>query len=1012
MHRTLMILLTVTLSLFGDPHPPDRTDPCKVAIENPVVSPQKAEAVCREVGIVEALQRDYCRASWYYLFAGERGYKYVVRQLSRLCADKKQYAPIAHAFVLDGNLSQAKRHYKSWLEHYHAKEEIERLYGAVHSEFAGMKRLYPGKSRLIEQGERVFQSFWEEEIRRRKEAKALQRKIYSCLYVVPHSTYRKRAPGIIGDPSNAKAVCETFLGEGSSRRMAQKVVFASLLDQNLSHRVAVLADRFFRPSDLRDDIHLRKRAGELHIYAKAITKGCTLCKKLKTMWQNYAVGRMLKQSKSYLPCILAYRHNTKSVREVCSQKGAEALSQQRYAIAFWMYSFAQESDRFHQTLAYRKANYDLVRSVREHLTSLYGIPKEKIEKIEKSFDPVKEIAQTYQDSYCLYAIDQHFDAKRREAICYRETFGKEASDLDDLLFVYDTNLTQEAIEVLVAKAIRNKTFHQLQYDRDGLERELEDPDRSKLSKRMREHLLPVIRNFYARLASFDDALDYYRKYEQTYKPEASVKLLRKVLALEEESPYRSMARMATLYTAMGYAYESLEEHNRSIACYHDALSIYRHNTEIENRSAEVWEYLSDLYHAMGDERRAIASIDKALDAIERERYVERARLWRKRAEAWMARFKKERLEHQIEEAIADLYRVIDLGRANDMIYALEYEPYHALSRAYRLLKRDKEEFIYAVESMERFLKHYYINFEKLSVRERVHYFGKRLPQMERILVLGERLHRRYSPRIGATSYRTAYNSWIEMKNAYFTHSNLIARYGAVTQVSDYRERAQRLSPLRSATETMYGSLLKGGSFKTYKEKMADIRQLYRTTAPVLLMEAVDRFRLRHQEVDIEKLTRELKEDQLYLDFVALKDRYCLFVIDRNATVTLTQYDANVSREIDALTEKAEGYLAQINDTDEVNCTVPLQHLKETMEELTALLIPQPLAQRLQGKKALVISPDGALWRVPFGVLRDQAGHGSLMDRYTIGYTPSVAVFMNEKAKGKPGIVVAIPGVGE
>lgn len=1015
MHRSVMILLMVIASLYGDAGEAETTDLCKAAIENPNIAHNKAEALCRELALSSALERSYSRAAWYDLFTGEGGYRQTIGLLSHFSLKTKDRPTIAYAYLLDGNLSQAVSAYGVWLEHAYPKVPLEGGDRFIHSDLGVLKEYYPDKSALITKGDRAFKALWEKEIKKHNEKKALQKKIYSCLYVVPYSSYRKRAPKIIGDLSNAKADCDTFLAEKGERRMAQKLAFASLIDQNLSRRVVSLADSYFRQSDLQDTLHLRKRVEELYSYTRAVTRGCTICKKLKRVWKSYAIDRILKQNSAYASCFEAYQNHTDGAGEVCRQKGAEALKRRHYAIAFWLYGFGSAGDRFYQTLAYEKGKADLVGLVGERLTSVYGIPKEKIAKVRKGFKPLRGVEQTYQGSYCLYAIDRHFEKKKREAICYNELFQKEAMDLDDLLLVYDTNLTQEAIERVVAEAIRHETFSELQHDRESLKREIKNPALTKLNKRLRAHLLSVIRRFDRRLAAFDDELDYYRQYEQRGDWNVSLKLLQKIVPLEEQSPCKSAARMATLYTAMGYAYEKLGEHNRSIVYYRNALSIYHDTPVIEDKSAEVWEYLSDLYHAAGDEHRAISYIDQALNAIGRERYPERARLLVKRAEAEMAAHQKERSSHTIEDAIRDLYRVVDLSQSEEITFTMAYEPYNALSHAYRLQQQPKEEFIYAVEAMERFLKNYYIHFGELSVREKEHYFRERLPQMERILQLAEGLRKAYTPRIGAAACRSACNSWIEMKNAYFTHSSVISRYGAVTQAPDYRVRAESLSPLRSESEALYAALLKGGEFEAYREKMADIRKTYRTVAPILLMEAIDRFRLRHQEVDVDRLAKYLREDQLYLDFVALEDRYALFVIDHNATVTLIAYDANKSREIDTLAQNIVQGLTRFNQiraVDEANLTTLRHTLKARTAQLARVLIPHSLTQRLQGKRSLVISPDGRLWHLPFGLLYDPKECDFMMDRYRIEYAPSVAVFVNEKAKAKPNVVVAIPGVGE
>lgn len=54
------------------------------------------------------------------------------------------------------------------------------------------------------------------------------------------------------------------------------------------------------------------------------------------------------------------------------------------------------------------------------------------------------------------------------------------------------------------------------------------------------------------------------------------------------------------------------------------------------------------------------------------------------------------------------------------------------------------------------------------------------------------------------------------------------------------------------------------------------------------------------------------------------------------------------------------------------------------------VLVEPTSELLQGKTRLVISPDGALWRIPFEVLI--VGNGSLVKNFAITYAPSAPIF--------------------
>ncbi len=60
---------------------------------------------------------------------------------------------------------------------------------------------------------------------------------------------------------------------------------------------------------------------------------------------------------------------------------------------------------------------------------------------------------------------------------------------------------------------------------------------------------------------------------------------------------------------------------------------------------------------------------------------------------------------------------------------------------------------------------------------------------------------------------------------------------------------------------------------------------------------------------------------------------------------------------------------------------------------------QPLAARLQGRRKLIVSPDGALAQLPFDLLPlDARGGGRLIDRLDLHYTQSLSVYAAKKAR--------------
>ena len=102
-----------------------------------------------------------------------------------------------------------------------------------------------------------------------------------------------------------------------------------------------------------------------------------------------------------------------------------------------------------------------------------------------------------------------------------------------------------------------------------------------------------------------------------------------------------------------------------------------------------------------------------------------------------------------------------------------------------------------------------------------------------------------------------------------------------------------------------------------------------------------------------------------------------------------------------LTRRAETFQHQIASRD--------FGVAEGARALYALLLA-PFGDRLAGKTALIVVPDGVLWSVPFQALMDS--HGYLIERMAISYTPSLAVLREIRSLPKLTGVRTVMAMGK
>jgi CHAT domain-containing protein/lipopolysaccharide biosynthesis regulator YciM len=120
-------------------------------------------------------------------------------------------------------------------------------------------------------------------------------------------------------------------------------------------------------------------------------------------------------------------------------------------------------------------------------------------------------------------------------------------------------------------------------------------------------------------------------------------------------------------------------------------------------------------------------------------------------------------------------------------------------------------------------------------------------------------------------------------------------------------------------------------------------------------------------------------DTALLEFIVADQKTYLFVLTRSATVRVSVYPLEIKQQ--DLADRVGRFRQMLSASD--------NRFPKPARELYDLLI-KPAAAQFQGKTRLLIVPDGALWELPFQVLRTPRNR-YLIDDHTISYAPSLTV---------------------
>ncbi|NEW60116.1 CHAT domain-containing protein, partial [Sulfurovum sp. bin170] len=134
-------------------------------------------------------------------------------------------------------------------------------------------------------------------------------------------------------------------------------------------------------------------------------------------------------------------------------------------------------------------------------------------------------------------------------------------------------------------------------------------------------------------------------------------------------------------------------------------------------------------------------------------------------------------------------------------------------------------------------------------------------------------------------------------------------------------------------------------------------------------------------------SKQLKKDELYIDYAKTEKEYYIFTIDSSSNVNFIAIDKNSSKEIDGYIKAFRANIDMIVKDTKL-ATQKSKHSKEILSKLYQATIQKPLGDILKEKSSLIISTDGALRAMPFEAMYDTQDQKYLIEQKNIRYISS------------------------
>lgn len=474
------------------------------------------------------------------------------------------------------------------------------------------------------------------------------------------------------------------------------------------------------------------------------------------------------------------------------------------------------------------------------------------------------------------------------------------------------------------------------------------------------------------------------------------------------------------YNNIGQIYEFLEDFERSEDFYKKALKIFKYKLgKSHPLIANTFSNLGNLYYTMGENTKSLEKHKEALkmreDIYKKKEHIDMAisynalgllyyddgnysaslNYYTRTLEIGTRLLGEDNIAHApTYGSLGTLYK--KLGDKNKALYfykkALKLEErilgkqhsnlavtYNSLSLLYFSERKNKKAYEYIKKAFKIFIMNINQNFTILDSKQKENYLKEHAYKFSNLL---------YLTSLAKEDVIFTINSWLRYKGTIFDSENILSMLDSNNEVTEEVKRnIEMLRKLPIELEHIYKLYIKDKNRIKYINSKKEIEDKIHTIQ-VKLSEKNYYFKelLELQFTDYKEISKILRANQLYIDFIRAKDRYYLFSLDSKNNASFKKLNLKTTKRIDRAINKFIEYnkkiAKNINNIKLINRLEPLS--KELLSDIYRDLIESSLKNKKFG--SLIISPDGLLNLLPFEALYHKGRY--LIEDYQIAYISS------------------------
>lgn len=479
-------------------------------------------------------------------------------------------------------------------------------------------------------------------------------------------------------------------------------------------------------------------------------------------------------------------------------------------------------------------------------------------------------------------------------------------------------------------------------------------------------------SIYLKLNDYNRALQYHQK----------------ALAINEEVSGKQHPTLAINYNNLGATYEKLKEYKKSLKYHEKALILIKNTLGKKHPSiANSYRNIGLVYEHMKDRKRALEHLNKALNLSRKllgETHPDTAISYNNLGAAYSRLGDNKRALGYFQTAIGLQENVLGAGHP-DMAYS-----YGNVSHAHFELKNYAKSYEYVLKAYQIYKADRDRNFGFLSGEQKRAYIKANGGYIAHMLGTADKMLHGISQTKRDAISSELFGIWINDKGVLLDSENTLSMLKALSKDENLTAHIDRLNALKRDYARLAAFKSKPDEAATNEARIKELNEQIGTIEIGLAKLSVKfNSELGTREIAPADVAKYLKQDELFIDFGYLKERYYVFSIDGSGKVKFNTLNRNESKIIDdgiAVFRSEVEALARDGKQKKLGTKSSRE-----LGKIYALLFERALANRTKDYESLVISPDGVLRLLPFEALLDTRGY--LVQSKRLRYTASAKEFV-------------------